>query len=94
MAEIKSYSETVLVPNKCVGLNPYKSVEMWKNYRPNVPMEFQLNELYAEPSAEVKAKVKDEKIDRSEFRAVLKAKKYAGKQQIESSAFDDGCTDG
>ena len=59
MAELKSHSETVLVPIKCVGLNPYKIVEMRKNYRPNVPMEFQSNELYAEPSAEVKAKVKD-----------------------------------
>ena len=94
MAELKSYSETVLVPIKCVGLNPYKMVEMWKNYRPNVPMEFQSNELYAEPSAEVKAKVKDEKSDRSEFRAVPKAKKYAEKWQAVSLAFDDGCTDG
>ena len=38
-------------------------------------MEFQSNELYAEPGVEVKAKVKDEKSYRSEFRAMLKAKK-------------------
>ena len=82
MAELKSYSETVLVPIKCVGY-----------YRPNIPMEYHSNELYAEPSAEVKAKVKDEKSDGTEFRAALKAKKYADKQQVESLAFDDGCTD-
>ena len=29
-----------------------------------------------------------EKTDRSEFRANLKAKKYAGKEKIESTAFD------
>jgi hypothetical protein len=93
-AELKTYSDSVLVPIKCVGLNPYKIVEMWKNYRPNIPVEYQSNELYAEPSAEVKAKVKDEKSDRSEFRATLKAKKYAEKMQVESLAFDDGCMDG
>ena len=60
---------------------------MWKNYRPNIPVEYQSNELYAEPSVEVKAKVKDEKSDRSEFRATLKAKKYAEKMQVESLAF-------
>ena len=43
---------------------------------------------YAEPSPEVWSKVKAEKTDRSEFRANLKAKKYAGKEKIESTAFD------
>ncbi len=32
--------------------------------------------------------VKMEKTDRSEFRANLKAKKHAGKDKIESTAFD------
>ena len=67
---------------------------MWKNYRPNILMEFQSNELYAEPSAEVKAKVKDEKSDQPEFRVALKAKKHAEKWQVKSLAFDDGYTDG
>ncbi len=35
-------------------------------------------------------KVRVEKAERSEFRANLKAKKYAGKEHIESVAFDDG----
>ena len=33
---------------------------MYKNYRPNVPDEFQSDELYAEPSVEVWVKVKTE----------------------------------
>jgi len=53
-----------------------------------VPVEFHSDELYAEPSPEVWSKVKVEKTDRSEFRANLKAKKYAGKEQVESMAFD------
>ena len=86
--EMIEYAEKVLKPIKCVGLNPYKMVEMFKNYRPVVPLEFHSDELYAEPSPEVWSKVKVEKTDRSEFRANLKAKKYAGKEQIESTAFD------
>ena len=64
-------------------------VKMFKNYRPVVPVEFHSDELYAEPSPEVWSKVKVEKMDKSEFRANLKAKKYAGKERVESTAFDD-----
>ena len=38
----------------------------------------------------MKGKVKDEKGDRSEFRAALKAKKYADKERVEKKAFSDG----
>jgi len=89
MTELIEYAEKVLKPIKCLGLNPYKKVEMFKNYRPVVPVEFHSDELYAEPSPEVWSKVKMEKTDRSEFRANLKAKKYAGKERVESTAFDD-----
>jgi hypothetical protein len=64
---------------QCVGLNPYKIVEMYKNYRPNVSIEYHCDLMYAEPSEEVWSKAKVEKTERSEFRANLKAKKYAGK---------------
>jgi len=87
--ELIQYAEKVLNPIECLGLNPYKMVEMFKNYRPVVPVECHLDELYAEPSPEVWSKVKVEKMDRSEFRANLKAKKYAGKERVESTAFDD-----
>jgi hypothetical protein len=86
--EMIEYAEKVLKPIMCVGLNPYKMVEMFKNYRPLVPVEFHLDELYAEPSPEVWSKVKVEKMDRSEFRANLKAKKYVGKERVESTAFN------
>ena len=67
LAETTNSVLAVTIPN--AGLNPYKMVEMYKNYRPVVPDEFQSDELYAKPSAEVWSKVKTEKIDRAEFRA-------------------------
>jgi hypothetical protein len=76
--ELIEYAEEVLKPITCVGLNPYKMVEMFKNYRPVSPVEFHSDELYAEPSPEVWSKVKMEKTDRSEFRANLKTKKICG----------------
>ena len=64
---------------------------MYKNYHPNVPDEFQSDELYAEPSVEVRAKVKTENIDRAEFRAKLKVTKYSDdKGWLESLALDKG----
>ena len=72
-------------------MNPYKVVEMWKNYRPNIPVEFQNNELYAKSDKKVLAMVKDEKSYRSEVRAKLKAEKAAGmKEIVERIAFDTG----
>ena len=60
------------VPLPYIGLNPYKMVKMFSKYHPVVPVEFHSDELYAEPSSEVYAKVKTEKSDRLEFRAKLK----------------------
>ena len=71
-------------------MNPYKIVAMYKNYRPNIPIEYLSDLMYAEPSEEVWSEVKVEKTERLEFRVNLKAKKYAGKEQIESVAFGDG----
>ncbi len=62
-AKIAEISNSVLVTITNNGLNPYKAVEMFTKYRPNIPVQFQLDELYAEPSAEVWTKVKKEKID-------------------------------
>ena len=61
---------------------------MTTNYRSVVPVEFHSDELYAELSPEVWLKVKVEKTHRSEFRANLKAKKYVGKERVESTVFD------
>jgi hypothetical protein len=60
-------------------------------YRLNIPIEYHSHELYAEPSEEALAKVKTEKIGRSEFWKTVKAKKYSkNKEQIESVTFEDG----
>ncbi len=59
-------------------MNPYKSVELWKNYRPVVPVEFWEDIMYAKPDEEVMGKVKDEKQYRAATRAVLKLKKNGG----------------
>ena len=45
--------------------------------------------MYAEPSLEQMAKVKAEKVDRKEFRATLKKKKYDKMVQLERNAFGD-----
>ncbi len=58
--EMIEYTDKVLKPIKCLGLNPYKIVEMFKNYRPVVPVGFHSDELYGEPSPEVWSKVKVE----------------------------------
>jgi hypothetical protein len=89
-AQLIEHADKVLKPIQCVGLNPYKIVEMCKNYRPNVPVKYHSDVMYAELSKEVWSKVKVEKMERLEFRANLKAKKYAGKEQIESVAFGNG----
>jgi hypothetical protein len=91
-AQLIEHADKVLKPIQCVGLNPYKIVEMYKNYRPNVPIEYHSDVMYTEPSEVVWLKVKVEKTERSEFRVNLKAKKYAGKEQIESMAFSNGET--
>ena len=88
---VRQYSYANLTVIKCIGLNPYKMVEMWKNYHPNIPVEFQNNELYAKPDKKVLAMVKDEKSYRFEVRAKLKAEKAAGmKEIVERIAFDTG----
>ena len=80
----------MLKPIQCVGLNPYKIVEKYKNYRPNILIEYHSDVMCEEPNEEVWSKVKVDKTVRSEFRVNLKAKKYAGEEQIESVAFGDG----
>jgi len=79
--EIAEISNSLLVTIINDGLNLYKAVEMFTKYRPNIPVQFQSDELCAEPSAEVWAKVKKEKIDQSEFRAQLKADKYVNDKE-------------
>ena len=88
VGEFRAHCSSLLLVIKCLGLNPYKAVELWKNYRPVVPVEFHGDTLYAEPDVEIMSKVKDEKLFRAEARKVLKAKKYGdAKEAVEDLAF-------
>ncbi len=51
-AQLIDHAAEVLKPIQCVGLNPYKIVEMYKNYRPSVPIEYHSDVMYVEPSEE------------------------------------------
>ena len=61
--EIVDLAETKLMTLEWEGINPYKVYELFKNFRPYVPVEFQSDPMYAETSPEVLAKVKAEKVD-------------------------------
>jgi hypothetical protein len=79
------------------GINHYMVYELFKNFKQYVPVEYQSDPLYAEPSPEVLAKIMAEKVDRKEFRATMKRKKYdRTKEQLENVAFgdNDGGADG
>ena len=89
--DIIKCGEEELKPLEWEGINPYKVYEMFKNFRPYVPVECQSDPMYAEPSPEVLAKVRAEKVDRRVFGAALKKKKYEQtKKQLEDVAFSDG----
>lgn len=61
-AALHTHSAEHLTTVQGAGLNPYKIVEMWRNYLPHdVPKEYKNNVLYDMPSESVMATVKDEK---------------------------------
>jgi hypothetical protein len=62
------------------GINIFKQVEMYKNYRTLLPLEVWHDELYIKPDPNIMAAVKEEKVKRKTFRAELnKDKKKAAK---------------
>jgi hypothetical protein len=88
--QVEELAQRELTQLEFEGINPYKVYELFKHYRPYVPVEFQSDPMYAEPSPGQMAKVKAEKVDRKEFRATLKKKKYdKTKEQLETVAFGD-----
>ena len=44
--ELKTYTSKNLESIECMGINPYKQVELWKNYRIHVDPEFWDDVLY------------------------------------------------
>ena len=92
-ADLKKWSSEELKNVECMGLNPYKMVELWRNYRPQIPKKYRRNILYRKPDERALSVVKEEKVERSVFRKKLKEAKAAGmKGRLESIAYfdDDG----
>ncbi len=86
--QVEELAQRELTQLEFEGINPYKVYELFKQYRPYVPVEYQSDLIYAEPSPEQMAKAKAEKVDQKEFRAMLKKKKYdKTKEQLEMAAF-------
>jgi hypothetical protein len=86
--ELKVYTSEFLESVPCTGLNPYKMVELWKNYREHVDPAYHDDVLYQKPPAHVLALVKEERLERSVFRAKIKDAKVSGmKEKLESVAF-------
>ena len=65
----------LLVQLEVPGLNIYKQVELYKNFRPLVPQSFWSDPFYARPDFSVMEAVKNEKKSRKEFRQELNEQK-------------------
>ena len=74
--DIKTSQEKLLRRLEPPGTNIYKQVEMFKNYRPLVPVEFQDDLMYAEPAEDIKVAVKEEKEARKRSRDKINEKKW------------------
>jgi hypothetical protein len=84
---LQAYTLRELIGVECAGLNPYKMVELWKNYRPHVDPNCWKNILYRKPDDKVLALVKSERSEQSVFWEKLKVAKASGmKQQLDSIA--------
>ena len=89
-AQLKEHTLATLAKMECVGINPYKQVEMHFKYGPHVPEEWRNDVLFCPPDDKVMSMVKMEKSERSEFRAKLKKSKIAGmKARLETIAYYD-----
>ena len=60
---------------KAPGINIYKLVELWKEYRALVPIEFRDDPCYAKPHQVILDAVMEEKKSRKDFNERLKDKK-------------------
>lgn len=87
--ELRRWCSEKLQRLECLGLNPYKMVELWRNYRPQIPKPYRNNTLYQKPDARALSVVKDEeKVERSVVRKKLKEAKAAGmKKTLEDIVF-------
>lgn len=74
-ATMKGLKDEYLKQLESFGINIFKRVELYKNYRPVVEVEFQDDELYQKPPEALMEAVKDERVKRTVFHAELKSKK-------------------
>jgi hypothetical protein len=87
--QLREHTSKELMMLECAGLNPYKMVELWKNYRPHVDPIYWDNILFREPEEKVMALVKAERGERLVFRAKIKDAKASGmKERLDSIALD------
>ena len=73
--DIKRYRDDYLKAIKAPGINQYKRVELYKNYRPVVPQNEWEDELYQCPPESILEAVRQERKKRAAFRKGMKADK-------------------
>jgi hypothetical protein len=77
---MKAALEDQLKRIEAPGINIFKQVEMYKNYRKHLPLHVWQDELYVKPADNILEAVKDEKVKRKNFRVELnRDKKMAAK---------------
>jgi hypothetical protein len=76
----------VLKNAEAPDLNPFKIVEMYSNFRPLVPVEYQTNEIYREPTDEEWAVVKKDKTMNKENKLEKKKMKKEAKEEAAAAA--------
>ena len=82
--DIRAARSTLLHQIEAPGMNVYKQVEMFKNYRPLVPPEFQGDSVYAEPDEMIVDAVKKEKVTRKRNMEDIKATKRDLKRKLKN----------
>ena len=87
--DIRQARATLLHRLESPGMNIYKQVEMFKNYRPLVPLEFHDDPVYAEPEEEIKAAVREEKSTRKRNREEINANKRRVKKKLLLKQLDE-----
>ena len=73
--DIKAAQPELLKQIECSGMNPYKKVELWKQYRPIVSPEDQSNPLYKKTPQDIINIVAGEKKSRKGFNKGMNARK-------------------
>ena len=68
------------------GINIYKQVELYKNYRPLLPQKYWSKSLYKKPLKHIIDAVKKEKKDKKEFREDLNVMMWSAQRKGEVNA--------